>query len=248
MSGMVSAKARAAPRTRWLQLAIGVACMVTVANMQYGWTLFVAPMHQARGWTIGGIQVAFSIFVALETWPTPLAGWAADALPPRLGPKLMVGSGGVLVAAGWALNSAAAGLPALYLGAALSGSGTGAIYAVCVGNAVKWFTDRRGLAVGLTAAGFGAGAALTIVPIRLSIAAHGYAATFLWFGLVQGAVAVLLALALRAPESGEAPARPAGKVFQSAQSRAPREVLASPTFWLLYVMFVLVAASGLVAT
>ncbi len=248
MSGTASAEQRGAPGRRWLQLAIGVACMVTIANLQYGWTLFVAPMHRAHGWPVGEIQVAFSIFVALETWLTPLAGWVADSLPSRLGPKLMVAAGGVLVAAGWAVNSMAASLSGLYLGAALSGSGAGAIYAICVGNAAKWFADRRGLAVGLTAAGFGAGAALTVLPIRWSIAAHGYAPTFLWFGLAQGAVAIVLALFVRAPETSEAPARGASRLVQAAFSRSPREVLASPTFWLLYLMFVLVSASGLVAT
>ena len=155
---------------RWAQLIIGIICMVLIANLQYGWTLFVHPLHQAHGWSIADIQIAFSIFVALETWLTPVEGWIVDYLGAERGPKLMVAFGGILVAIGWIINADAASLGMLYFGAAISGIGAGAVYATCVGNAVKWFPDRRGLAVGLTAAGFGAGAALTVIPIRAVIA------------------------------------------------------------------------------
>jgi MFS transporter, OFA family, oxalate/formate antiporter len=235
--------AAAPPPMRVLQLVVGVVCMVMIANLQYGWTLFVAPMNKAHGWTVADIQVAFSIFVALETWLTPIEGWLAD----RLGPKVTVAAGGALVAAGWILNSYAQSLWTLFLGAAVTGTGAGAVYATCVGNAVKWFPDRRGLAVGLTAAGFGAGAALTVIPIRAVIATSGYAAAFFWFGLIQGGIVFILAWWLRAPAQGGIAAAPS-RVIQTARSYSPQEVLRSPVFWLLYVMFVLVSASGLMAT
>jgi MFS transporter, OFA family, oxalate/formate antiporter len=228
---------------RLIQLVIGIICMVMIANLQYGWTLFVTPMNKAHGWAVADIQVAFSIFVALETWLTPVEGWLAD----RFGPKVIVASGGALVAAGWILNSYADSLWTLYLGAAVTGTGAGAVYATCVGNAVKWFPDRRGLAVGLTAAGFGAGAALTVIPIRAVIAAGGYATAFFWFGLIQGGIVFILAWWLRAPAQGEIPAAPI-RVIQTTRSYSPQEVLRSSVFWLLYVMFVLVSASGLMAT
>jgi OFA family oxalate/formate antiporter-like MFS transporter len=145
---------------------VGIVCMVMIANLQYGWTLFVSPINKTHGWAIADIQLAFSIFVALETWLTPVAGWLADSLGVARGPKLVVAAGGVLIAIGWVINAYASELWLLYLGACVSGTGAGAIYATCVGNSVKWFPDRRGLAVGLTAAGFGAGAALTVIPIR----------------------------------------------------------------------------------
>ena len=149
-----------APTNRWLQLILGVICMVMIANLQYGWTLFVQPMNVERGWSIVDIQVAFSLFIALETWLTPIEGWIVDRIGSKNGPRLVIAVGGVFIALGWIVNAIAQTLPVLYLGAVLSGIGAGAIYATCVGNAVKWFPDRRGLAVGLTAAGFGAGAAL----------------------------------------------------------------------------------------
>ena len=249
MSAAEFAKAGTQRRSiRLVQLVIGVVCMVMIANLQYGWTLFVNPMNKAHGWIVADIQVAFSIFVALETWLTPVAGWIADRLGPERGPKVVVAFGGVLIAIGWIVNAYAESLSVLYLGACLSGIGAGAIYATCVGNSVKWFPDRRGLAVGLTAAGFGAGAALTVVPIRTVIAANGYEAAFFWFGLVQGAIVFTLAWLLRGPAAGEVPTTARAKVLQTARSYTPQEVLRSPVFWLLYVMFVLVSASGLMAT
>ncbi len=233
---------------RWLQLIVGIVCMVMTANLQYGWTLFVHPMSVAHGWAVADIQIAFSLFVALETWLTPIQGWIVDRIGAKNGPRLMVAFGGITIAIGWMINSAAATLATLYLGAALSGVGAGAIYATCVGNAVKWFPDRRGLAVGLTAAGFGAGAALTVVPIRAIIDGYGYATAFFWFGLAQGAVVFVIAWLMRAPYPGEAPNVATSKVIQTADSFSPRAMLATPVFWLLYVMFVLVSASGLMAT
>src|SRR6516162_3360274 len=233
---------------RWTQLICCVICMVLIANLQYGWTLFVNPINKAHGWSLASIQFAFSIFIALETWLTPIQGWIVDILGPQRGPKLMVAFGGITVAIGWVINAYAQSLEMLYLGAIVSGNGGGAVYATCVGNAVKWFPDRRGLAVGLTAAGYGAGAALTVIPIRYAIDNYGYNTAFLWFGIVQGAIVFMLALLLRGPEPSEMAAAPTPKVMQSTRSFSPKEVLLSPVFWLLYIMFVMVSASGLMAT
>jgi OFA family oxalate/formate antiporter-like MFS transporter len=233
---------------RWAQLICCIICMVLIANLQYGWTLFVNPISKAHGWSLASIQFAFSIFIALETWLTPIEGWIVDVLGPRRGPKLMVAFGGVMVAFGWVINAYAQSLEMLYLGAVVSGIGGGAVYATSVGHAVKWFPDRRGLAVGLTAAGYGAGAALSVVPIRMVIASGGYEAAFFWFGLIQGGIVFVLAWLLRGPDPGEMAGAAAPKVAQTARSYTPAQVLSTPVFWLLYVMFVLVSASGLMAT
>jgi OFA family oxalate/formate antiporter-like MFS transporter len=180
---------------------VGIVCMVMIANLQYGWTLFVTPIDQKYHWGRAAIQVAFSIFVLTETWLVPVEGWFVD----RFGPRIVVLIGGVLVGIAWAMNSVADSLVLLYIAAAIGGIGAGAVYGTCIGNALKWFPDRRGLAAGLTAAGFGAGSALTIIPIQNMIAASGYEATFLWFGIGQGVVVFVLSFALRAPRAGEVP-------------------------------------------
>jgi OFA family oxalate/formate antiporter-like MFS transporter len=244
----VESGAVATPATRWTQLILCILCMVLIANLQYGWTLFVNPINKAHGWSLASIQVAFSIFIALETWLTPIEGWIVDTLGARNGPKLVVACGGILVALGWIINAYAQSLEMLYFGAVVGGTGGGAIYATCVGQAVKWFPDRRGLAVGLTAAGYGAGSALSVIPIQAVINSAGYEAAFFWFGLVQGGFVFILAWLLRGPDPGEMAGVGAPKVVQSARSYTPVQVLSTPVFWLLYIMFVLVSASGLMAT
>jgi OFA family oxalate/formate antiporter-like MFS transporter len=228
---------------RWLQLAFGIACMVMIANLQYGWTLFVLPIDAKYHWGRAAIQVAFSIFVLTETWLVPVEGWFVD----RFGPKIVVLIGGILVGIAWGINAIADSLTILYIAAAIGGIGAGAVYGTCIGNALKWFPDRRGLCAGLTAAGFGAGSALTIVPIQQVIAGQGYEAAFLYFGIGQGIVVVVLSLLLRAPRSGETPA-PQAKLQQSLRDYTPLEMIRSPIFWVMYAMFVLVGAGGLMAT
>jgi OFA family oxalate/formate antiporter-like MFS transporter len=243
-SGAVESRAVASEATRWGQLVFGILCMVMIANLQYGWTLFVNPIEQKYHWGIGAIQVAFTIFVLTETWLVPLEGYLID----RFGPRIMICGSGVLVGIAWVINSIADSLFLLYLGAAIGGLGAGVIYGGSVGNALKWFPDRRGLAAGLTAAGFGAGSALTVVPIANMIKSSGYESTFLWFGLGQGIVVVLVGLLLRAPRAGEVVTPAAPKVEQTRRDYGPAEVLASPPFWLMYAMFVMVGTGGLMAT
>src|ERR671912_1948099 len=201
----------ASEATRWGQLVFGVICMVMIANLQYGWTLFVGPIDQKYNWGLAAIQIAFTIFVLTETWLVPIEGYLID----RFGPRIMISASGVLVGIAWVINSIADSLFLLYLGAAVGGIGAGVIYGGSVGNALKWFPDRRGLAAGLTAAGFGAGSALTLIPIANMIQSSGYESAFLWFGLGQGLVVVVVALLLRAPEPGEVPAPATSAVQQT---------------------------------
>ena len=242
-TGIVGARVPASEATRWGQLAFGVICMVMIANLQYGWTLFVNPIDQKYHWGRAAIQVAFTIFVLTETWLVPFEGYLID----RFGPRVMIGISGVLVAIAWVINALADSLLLLYLGAAIGGIGAGVIYGGCVGNALKWFPDRRGLAAGLTAAGFGAGSALTVIPIANMIQASGYEVAFLWFGLGQGLVVVAIAMLLRAPEAGEVPAAASAAITQTRRDYVPVEVLKTPPFWVMYAMFVMVAAGGLMA-
>jgi OFA family oxalate/formate antiporter-like MFS transporter len=255
MGGQVSAVSGAMTRPasyRWLQLFMGIVCMAMIANLQYGWTLFVNPISEKYGWTRAAIQVAFTIFVLTETWLVPFEGYLVDKYGPR--PVVMVG--GILCGIGWVMNAYANSLTLLYIAAAIGGIGAGAVYGTCVGNALKWFPDRRGLAAGLTAAGFGAGSALTIIPIQAIIKASGYDTAFLYFGIAQGLIVFLVSLGLTDPRSIVSPAlakkvatpSKSPAILQTRRNFRPLEVIREPVFWVMYLMFVLVGAGGLMAT
>ena len=244
MSVNQAAAQSAPPVNRWFQLVVGIVCMVMIANLQYGWTYFVVPMNEAHNWGIPAIQVAFSLFVLTETWLIPIEGWFVD----KYGPRVVVIVGGILVAIGWMMNAYADTLFLLYAAAVVSGIGAGCVYGTCVGNALKWFGDKRGLAAGLTAMGFGGGAAATVIPIIYVIETYGYQSAFLWFGIGQGLIILLLAPLLKAPLPGQIKATTKKRVNQSLRDFTPGEMLKTPLFWVLYVMFTMVAAGGLMAT
>jgi len=226
---------------RWLQLAMGVVCMAMIANLQYGWTLFVDPIDAKYHWGRAAIQMAFTIFVVTETWLVPVEAWFVD----RFGPQVVVMFGGVMIALSWILNSYADSLVWLYAAAMVGGIGAGSVYGTCVGNALKWFPDRRGLAAGATAAGFGAGAAITVVPIAHMVAASGYQTAFLDFGIGQGLIVFVLAFFLRKPSQVMPASKKQLNLPQTRIDFTPSEVLRTPIFWVLYLVFVMVAAGGL---
>lgn len=213
-------------------------CMMMIANLQYGWTLFVNPISQKYGWDRASIQVAFTIFIFLETWMTPIEAYFVD----KYGPRLVVLIGSFMVGASWIINAYASSLIVFYASAVLAACGAAAVYGTSVGNALKWFPYRRGLAAGITAAGFGAGAAVTVVPISNMIASSGYENAFFYFGIGQGLIIFFFSFWLRKA--------PKVKVVvvslkRSARDFSPAEVLRSKLFWMIYPLFVLIAASGI---
>jgi OFA family oxalate/formate antiporter-like MFS transporter len=235
---------------RWVILVASVFSMVAVANFQYGWTLFVSPLQQHLRQEQALIQATFTIFVLLETWLVPFEGWLVD----KFGPRLLVMLGGVMAGLGWVASGRAESLTGLYLSYAVAGVGAGIVYGTAVGSALKWFPDHRGLAAGLVAAGFGAGSALTVVPIANMINSAGYQAAFIKWGIIQGAAVVIAALFLQAPPAGWLPKTwrlaPRGEAVrkrQSASDFTSGEMASTPHFWLMYVMMVLVATGGLMA-
>jgi OFA family oxalate/formate antiporter-like MFS transporter len=240
----MTSRADASPLANpWVQLIIGIICMVMIANMQYGWTLFVGPIGNKYHWTKAAIQVAFTVFVLFETWLVPVEGYLVD----RFGPRWIVVIGGLLCGIAWTINSFADSLGMLYFAAAIGGIGAGGVYGTCIGNAVKWFPGRRGLAAGLTAAGFGAGSAATIVPIANMIKSAGYEHTFLTFGLIQGAVVFILGWLILVPPASYMVTPTKLAPGASRHQAAPLEMLKTPVFWIMYLMFVMMAAGGLMA-
>lgn len=233
---------------RWFQLGASVLAMTMIANLQYAWTLFVVPLQQGNGWALADVQWAFTLFILLQTWVQPLDGWLID----RLGPRLFITVAGVLSGAGWAALGSASTIPQLYLFYAMGGIGAALVYSGSIGSALKWFRDRRGLATGIIAAGFGSGTALFIPIIRYLIDTHGYATAFRWTGLFQGLVIVAVAQFLRHPEAGvqvEPAARKApGRNRRNDEHFSTWEMLRTPHFYMLYVMFVAMSTGGLLAT
>src|SRR6266566_2847390 len=228
---------------RWLQLVMGIVCMAMIANLQYGWTLFVDPIDAKNHWGRAAIQLAFTIFVVTETWLVPVEAWFVD----KYGPSVVVMFGGVMIALAWILNSYADSLVLLYAAAVVAGIGAGAVYGTCVGNALKWFPDRRGLAAGATAAGFGAGAAITVVPIANMIATSGYQSAFFTFGIGQGLIVFIVSFFLRPPSVAMPTKKKQLNLPQTKIDFTPPQVLRSPIFWVMYLVFVMVASGGLMA-
>jgi OFA family oxalate/formate antiporter-like MFS transporter len=235
---------------RWIQLVCGIVAMIVISNYQYAFTLFTPGMKQTfTGVPYAKIAAVFSAFILFETWPMPVAGYFVD----KFGIRRLMMVGATFIALGWILSGTIANSPLqlyLYYGV-IAGTGAGIIYISCVANAVKWFPDRRGLAVGLTAAGFGGGAALAIMPIASTIHHIGWAKAMAWWGLGQGIIAFLAALILQHPPKGWKPAghetkKPA--VLQSKANYTWMQTLGRPEFYLIYAMFFFACAGGLIAT
>jgi OFA family oxalate/formate antiporter-like MFS transporter len=232
---------------RWFQLVASLVAMVMIANLQYAWTLFVAPMQKQTGWQLSEIQVAFSLFILFQTWVQPLDGWLVD----RLGPRWFITAAGVLCGLGWAGMGYATSLPMLYTMYCAAGMGAAFVYSCSIGSALKWFKERRGLAAGIMAAGFGGGTALFIPAISSLIESRGYQATFVATGLFQGLVILVVAQFLRHPPvqpavAAVAPASGASQIGKR-QFTTP-EMLRTPHFYLMYAAFVLMATGGLLVT
>lgn len=239
----VSSITRSSEATRWIQLFLGLIAMMSISSPQYVWTLFVAPFQAATGAALPAIQVTFSLLIVLQTWLAPLQGWLVD----RFGPKFLIALGAALTGLGFVLSAQATSVWALYLSyGGLCGFGTGIVYIGIVGLMVRWFPDRRGLAVGVVAAGYGFGAILTTFPIDEMLKTSGHRPTLVTFGLLLGAIGVCAALGLRAPRKDEIAARiAAAPLAHGARDFAPLEMLKTPIFWLMFLMMTMMSTGGL---
>ena len=232
---------------RWFQLGASLIAMIMIANLQYAWTLFVRPLQQGTGWKLSDIQFAATLFILFQTWAQPAQGWLID----RMGPRVFISIAGVLCGIGWGGLGFATSLPMLYTLYVIAGIGAALVYGGSIGSALKWFTERRGLASGIMAAGFGGGTALFIPVIALLLRTEGYRSTFLWTGAFQGLVILVVAQFLRHPAvagaSAAAPAAAASTRLGRHQFTT-REMVRTPQFYVLYVTFVMMATGGLLLT
>ncbi len=234
---------------RWSQLILGVIAMMAISSPQYTWTLFTGPLNQKLGTTLAQLQWTFSLLVILQTWFSPFQAYLVD----RFGPRLLISLGALLAGGSWILAASVDNLWTLYLTyGVIGGFGTGIIYVGIIGLMVRWFPDRRGLAAGLAAAGYGFGAFFTSFPIDSMIKSSGYAHTLVVWGVIQAVIGVVAAQGLRLPpESSSSPGPAPAAVSatqQSGKSFSPREMLQSPIFWLMFVMMSMMSTSGLMVT
>jgi OFA family oxalate/formate antiporter-like MFS transporter len=236
---------------RWAQLVAGIVAMMAIANLQYAWTLFTKPMQSHLHATLTAIQGVFTFFIALETWLVPFEGYLVD----RIGPRLMLGIGAILVGLSWTFSGQAETLRSLYFWYGVGGVGAGIVYGGTIGNALKWFPDHRGLTVGLTAGAYGIGTALTVAPIDKMIKASGYQHTLVVWGIVQGVVVLVAALFLARPPVGWAPpgwkekeAKIKAHVHSSVVDMTPWQMLRQPSFYVIYLMMTMLSFGGLVVT
>ena len=246
----MSTAAVAGPRVwylnRWNQLILGVIAMMAISSPQYVWTLFTGPLNQKLGTTLAELQWTFSLLIILQTWFSPFQAYLVD----RFGPRLLISIGALLSGGSWVLSSSVDSLWLLYLTyGVIGGFGTGIIYVGIIGLVVRWFPDRRGLAAGLAAAGYGFGAIFTSFPIDSMIKSSGYAHTLVVWGIIQGIIGILAAQWLRMPPDGWLPAgyspTATTSTMQAKRSYSPREMLKNPIFWLLFIMMSMMSTSGL---
>lgn len=236
---------------RWIQFGSAVIAMIMIANLQYAWTLFVAPLQAAhKDWKLPAIQWAFTLFIFLETWVTPVEGWIID----RLGARIFLTVGGLLVGVGWTGMGYANTLTELYVLYGAAGVGAAFIYSGSVATALKWFPDMRGTVSGFITAGFGAGSGLFIPTVIAPLLAHsGYKAAFLYTGVAQGLLIIIAAQVLHnpGPEFNVSPAakKPVSpRIRRNNQEFNSAQMLVTPQFWVLYIAFVLTSVGGLMIT
>jgi MFS transporter, OFA family, oxalate/formate antiporter len=244
MTIAIPAETVARQSSRWSQLALGVIAMMAISSPQYVWTLFTGPLNQKLGTSLAELQWTISLLVILQTWFSPFQAYLVD----RFGPRLLISLGALLSGGSWILSAYASSLWALYFTyGVLGGFGTGIIYVGIIGLMVRWFPDRRGLATGLAAAGYGFGAFFTSFPIDSMIKSSGYAQTFIVWGVIQAIIGIVAAQWLRTPPDDYqvASAAPTAAVAQAHRSYSPREMLKSPVFYLLFVMMSMMSTSGL---
>ncbi|HXY06327.1 MAG TPA: oxalate/formate MFS antiporter [Terriglobales bacterium] len=248
MATNVTSIVRPEPKTvnRWVQMCASIIAMMAIANLQYAWTLFTKPLTGSLHATLAAVQVAFAAFIFCETWLVPFEGYLIDLL----GPRLVIGIGGLLVGAGWIGSGYATTTTGLYIWYAIGGIGAGAVYGGCTGNVLKWFPDHRGLCAGIVSGAYGIGTAVTVAPIETMIKASGYRHAFIFWGILQGIIVFVAAMFIVAPSKGWLPKKwkPVARVRQSLRDMTWREMLKQPSFYVIYIMMTLVAFGGLVVT
>src|SRR5215472_17099949 len=211
-------------RSRWIQLLLGLVCMIVISSPQYVWTLFTQPLMGSLHASLAQIQITFSLLIVVQTFLSPFQGFVVD----KFGPRALLSLGGALTGLSWMVAARASTITGLYLAyGLLGGIGTGIVYIGVIGHMVQWFPDRRGFATGIAAAGYGMGAILTTFPISATLKDAGLERALTRYGLMFLVVGIIAAQGLRTPEVSMRKS----SANQSGASFTPAEMLRTPIFW-----------------
>jgi len=213
----------------------------------YGWSVFVAPLERQFGWTRADTSMVFTIVIAMTGFTFLLSGWIYD----KWGPSFCAFTGAMLASLGFFLSSFSRTLPSLFLYfGVVGGLGSGLGCAVIIPVLAKWFPDRRGLATGLIVGAYAASSAI-FGPLSAAVLVprYGFATTFKILGAIFFAMTMTGAFLLKDPPENY---RPVGWTSGSSRGVSPslyqfttREMLQTPTFWLMWLGYAFGCASGL---
>lgn len=232
-------------RSRWIQLLLGLACMVVISSPQYVWTLFTQPLIGTLHASLAEIQITFSLLIVVQTFLSPCQGFLVD----KFGPRALLSLGAALTGLSWVLAARASALTDVYLTYGLIGGiGTGIVYIGVIGHVVQWFPDRRGFATGIVAAGYGMGAILTTFPISATLKDAGYQQALTRYGFTFMVVGVIAAQGLRAPILRSRLPKSTASSSHHGASFTPLQMLRTPIFWLMFVMMTMMSTAGLMVT
>jgi MFS transporter, OFA family, oxalate/formate antiporter len=231
---------------RWWRVIGGLSMNLALGSL-YAWSVFVAPLEKEFHWKRADTSTVFTIAVVVFALSFILAGRLQD----KLGPFWISLIGAVLVSLGFFLCAYTSSLTYLFVCfGVIGGLGNGFGYATPIPVMSKWFPDKRGLAVGLAVGGYGGGSAI-FGPLSASylIPTFGWRATFQVLGAIFLVMTVFGAFLLKNPPAGYKPAgwspAPTSKAAASAYDFAPGEMLATPTFYFMWIAYALGCTAGL---
>ncbi|MFO7638402.1 MAG: OFA family MFS transporter [bacterium] len=247
---------------RWM-IVVGAVLVQLCLGAIYAWSVFRKPLETELDISATQASLPFSFVLIFFALATVVGGRLQD----RFGPRKIAIAGGILLAAGMMVASAAKDITMLIVGyGVLSGIGIGFSYVCPIASGVKWFPDKRGLITGLAVAGFGAGAffvaplaagLISGTPYNLlgvnlfNLPALGVFATFRWLGFAYLVLVTLGGLLLCNPKAGYCPAAwtpPAPKKGQAAPTHADftsGQMLSTWQFWVIWLMYFAGCAAGL---
>lgn len=225
--------------SRWLILISSIIVMMVISIYQYSWSIYAYAISNDLKWTLTTISLTFTIYVYLSTFIQPFSGFLAD----NYGSRKLAFISSILVGMGFIASSYTSRPEELYLTYGLGSLGVGALYGIATGTAVKWFSERKGLATGLVTFGFGAGASLFNLPIQSLINANGFRNAFTYVGIFMLVVLIPLSFMMVYPKTSGS--KDSGMTKGSEVNYTPTKMLRTWQWYLIYLTFIITPTAAL---